>query len=128
MDEARTDVEAVQAAVQEYVQACARADPDALRGALHPAWTMYGIDSLAVDVGTGVEDFVEWVGQQRPPDGYRASIAQVDIAGDAAVATLREENYYGVDYTIFFTLVRYDGVWQITTKTHSQIPPVAPRT
>lgn len=124
---ADAEEEAVRAAVQAYVDACASADANALREALHPAWTMYGIDSLGVDAGTGRAVYVEWVGEQQPPHGYLATISQVDVAGIAAMATLLEENYYGIDYTIFFTLVRYDGTWRITSKTYSQMPPVEPQ-
>ena len=127
MSVALADVEAVRTAVQAYVSACAAADADALREALHPAWTMYGIDALAVDAGTGADAYVEWVGDQQAPQGYRATISQIDVAGDAAMATLLEASYYGIDYTIFFTLVRYEGIWRITSKTYSQIPPVEPQ-
>jgi hypothetical protein len=113
---------AVRSAVQRYVDACLGADDGALRAALHPAWTMYGID-FATDIAVSVDEFVAWVGDQARPTGYRATITHLEIAGDAATATLVEENYYDVDYVIYFTLVRYDGVWSIVTKTHSQVPP-----
>ena len=106
-----------------YVDACESADAEALRAALHPRWTMYGIDDLSVETGASVDDFVAWVDDQAPPVGYRATITQIDIVGDAALATLVEENYYGIDYVIYFTLVRYGKAWAITTKTFSQVPP-----
>lgn len=115
--------EAARAAVQAYVDACALADPEALRAALHPQWTMYGIDETSVETATSVDDFVAWVADQEPPKGYRATITALDVSGDAAVATLVEEKYYGIDYVIYFTLVRYGQGWTITTKTFSQVPP-----
>ncbi|MCZ3388419.1 MAG: nuclear transport factor 2 family protein [Actinomycetia bacterium] len=117
------EYEGVRAAVQAYADACALADAEALRAALHPRWTMYGIDELSVETATGADDFVDWVDGQVPPTGYRATITNIDIAGDAAKATLVEEKYYDIDYVIYFTLVRYDGAWSITTKTFSQVPP-----
>ena len=114
----------MRAAIQRYVDACKTADHDALRAALHPKWTMSGVDAEATDAATSVDDFVAWVADQEAPAGYRATIAQLDIAGDAASATLVEESYYGVDYVIFFTLVRYEGSWAIVNKTYSQVPPV----
>jgi len=126
MDIPIEEYEAVRAAVQRYVDACVAADHDALRAALHPKWTMSGIDAEATDAATPAADFVAWVAEQSPPAGYRATITHVEIAGDAASATLVEESYYGIDYVIFFTLVRYEGVWAIVTKTYSQVPPVGP--
>lgn len=117
------EYEAVRAAVQAYVDACASADAHALRAALHPQWTMYGIDELSVETATSAADFVAWVDDQAPPTGYRATITELDIAGDAAAATLVEEKYYDIDYVIYFTLVRYGQGWTITTKTFSQVPP-----
>ena len=117
------EYEGVRASIQAYVDACALADAEALRASLHPMWTMYGIDQLSVDTAAGVDDFVAWVAEQAPPVGYRATITNIDVAGDAATATLVEEKYYDIDYVIFFTLVRYDGAWAITTKTFSQVPP-----
>jgi len=124
MDTPIEQYEAVRAAVQDYVQACLAADGRALRDALHPRWTMYGIDANAIDAGASVDDFVAWVSEQAPPAGFRSTITHLEIAGDAAVATLVEESYYDTDYVTFFTLVRYDGVWEIVTKTYSQVPPV----
>ncbi len=117
------EYEDVRDAVQAYVDACGLADAEALRAALHPSWTMYGIDELSVEMATSAGDFVDWVDGQTPPTGYRATITAIDIAGDAATATLVEEKYYDIDYVIYFTLVRYDGAWSITTKTFSQVPP-----
>jgi KaiC/GvpD/RAD55 family RecA-like ATPase len=117
------EYESIRAAIQAYVDACALADAEALRASLHPMWAMYGIDELSVDTAAGVDDFVAWVAEQAPPVGYRAAITNIDVAGDAATATLVEEKYYDIDYVIFFTLVRYDGAWAITTKTYSQGPP-----
>ena len=117
------EYEAVRAAVQAYVDACGAADADALRAALHPQWTMYGIDELSVETATSAADFVAWVDDQVPPTGYRATITELDIAGDAAAATLVEEKYYDINYVIYFTLVRYGQGWTITTKTFSQVPP-----
>jgi hypothetical protein len=118
------EYEAVHSTVQRYVDACMAADGDALRAALHPKWTMYGIDAGATDVAATVDEFVGWVKEQAPPDGYRATITHIEIAGDAAVATLVEESYYDTDYVVFFTLVRYESAWSVVCKTYSQIPPV----
>ena len=115
------ELDAVRAAVQRYVDACANADPEALRSALHPEWRMYGIDALAEDIAAPPDGFVSWVADQQPPVGYRATITHVEVVADAATATLVEESYYDVDYVVYFTLVRYGGTWQIVTKTYSQV-------
>ena len=120
------EYEAIREAVQRYVDACLIADHDLLRSALHPKWTMYGIDDGATDVAVTVDEFVGWVRDREPPEGYRAEITNVESAKHVAAATLVEENYYGIDYVIFFSLVRYDGRWTIVTKSYSQVSPTVP--
>ena len=117
------DLNAVRAAVQRYVDACANADSEALRSALHPAWRMYGIEPLPLDeeVAVSVDEYVAWVADRQPPVGYRATITQVEITADVAMATLVEEKYYDIDYIVFFSLVRSGGTWCIVTKTYSGV-------
>ena len=117
------DLNAVRAAVQRYVDACANADSEALRSALHPAWRMYGIEPLPLDeeVAVPVDEYVAWVADRQPPVGYRATITQVEITADVAMATLVEEKYYDIDYIVFFSLVRSGGTWCIVTKTYSGV-------
>ena len=123
MPSSLADIEAVRAVVQKYVDACAAADASWLRAALHPSWTMYGVDALGTDVASTVNDFVTWVAEQPPPVDYRAAITHVDVSGVVASVTVVEENYYGLDYVICFTLVRYGAEWALVTKSYSQIPP-----
>jgi len=115
------DLDAVRAAVQRYVDACTDADSEALRTALHPDWRMYGIEEAGDEVAASVDDYVAWVAKRQPPVGYRATITHLEIATDVATATLVEENYYDVDYVVFFSLVRYGGLWRIVTKAYSQV-------
>jgi hypothetical protein len=117
------DLNAVRAAVQRYVDACTNADSQALRSALHPAWRMYGIEPSPLDeeVAVPVDEYVAWVADRQPPVGYRATITQVEITADVAMATLVEEKYYDIDYIVFFSLVRSGGTWCIVTKTYSGV-------
>jgi Putative lumazine-binding len=82
---------------------------------------MYGVDSEATDQGANLSDFADWVAQQPPPEGYRATVSQIGIDGNCAMARLVEQDYYGIDYVIYFSLVRYQSDWQIVTKTYSEI-------
>ena len=66
-----------------------------------------------------------WRSRFRPssPRCCRAAITHVDVSGVVASVTVVEENYYGLDYVIYFTLVRYGAEWALVTKSYSQIPP-----
>jgi hypothetical protein len=115
------DLNAVREAVQRYVDACANADLEALRSALHPAWRMYGIDTSEEEFAVTVDEFVDWASDRESPLGYRATITHIEITRDVAMATLVEENYYDTDYTIHFSLIRSGGMWHIVTKTYSRV-------
>jgi len=116
------NLNAVREAVQRYVDACANADSEALRSALHPAWRMYGIDTSEEEFAVTVDEFVAWVAdKQQPPLGYRATITHIEIASDVAMATLVEEKYYDTDYTVHFSLIRSGGMWHTVTKTYSRV-------
>ncbi len=116
-----SEYDAIRSAVQRYVDACRNANAAALRAALHPNWAMYGVDSESTDQGATLSDFVDWVAQQSPPERYLATVSQISIDGNCAMARLVEQDYYGIDYVIYFSLVRYQSAWQIVTKTYSQI-------
>jgi hypothetical protein len=40
----------------------------------------------------------------------------IDVVEDAAVAVLAEDDYLGVDYVNFFSLIKINGTWKIVTK------------
>jgi hypothetical protein len=51
------------------------------------------------------------------PASYRARVLSVNQTGDAAVATVAEEGYWGsVSFVDYFLLARIDGAWKIVCK------------
>jgi hypothetical protein len=72
-----------------------------------------------------ISDFIKHV-EQAPADVdgmYRARITSIVQTGDAAAATVSEENYAGTLWCAdFFTLCRQDGRWRIVNKTFTGGP------
>jgi hypothetical protein len=68
-----------------------------------------------------IQDFFKFIGDTPglAGPGYRARITSIDVIGDAAVATLAEEDYMGCDFTDYFSLARIDGAWKIVNKTYA---------
>ena len=55
---------------------------------------------------------------EQPGNPSSAKIVDIQIAGTAAIATVKEEGFWGtLSFTNFFQLAILDGRWQITSKT-----------
>ena len=49
---------------------------------------------------------------------YTGDITRVEVAGDVASVTLKEEGYFGVSLTNWFHLAMLDGRWKIISKSY----------
>ena len=105
--------------VDLYVEGCAEGDASKLREAFHPqAWMFGSLAGTRYDEPIG--ELIAMVdGQPVDVDGsFRARVVSVEQVGDAAIAVLEEEGFWGaVSFTDFFTLARIDGAWKIVNKT-----------
>lgn len=69
-----------------------------------------------------IKQFIAGVDQAPKPligPAYRADVTAITVAGNAAVATLTEQDYRGCDFVNFFTLSCIGGKWQIVSKTYT---------
>lgn len=111
------DYDAIVATVQLCLDGEARGDVDRLREAFHDDARMFG--SLAgerydVPISTLIE-----MSAAAPADTgqYRARILSVHQTGDAALAIVTEEGYWGtVAFIDYLSLARIDGRWKIVGK------------
>lgn len=112
-----TAEQAVEAAVQKYVDGCRAADAEQVRDAFDEHAVMWGY--LGPDYVTmSGADFAANVVATAEPAGpeYASEIHGVEVVGDVASAVLDERQFLGADFRNFFGLVRRDGVWRITSK------------
>ena len=49
---------------------------------------------------------------------YSGDITTVEVSGDVAAVTLKEDGYFGDNYTNWFHLARLDGEWKIINKSY----------
>jgi hypothetical protein len=101
-----------------YIEGAGKGNADKLNEAFHSSarWfgTMGGVD-YDVDKAGFVALMVE-----SPADGgdLKAEITEIQIDGTVAMATIKEEGFWGtLSFTDYFTLSILDGRWQITNKT-----------
>ena len=112
------DLEEVTRLINLYIEGAGKGNADKLNEAFHSSarWfgTMGGVD-YDVDKAGFVALMVESPGDAGQ---MKATITDIQIDGTVAVATVKEEGFWGtLSFTNYFTLSVLEGRWQITNKT-----------
>ncbi|GAA2874941.1 hypothetical protein GCM10010472_35440 [Pseudonocardia halophobica] len=111
------DYDAICRTVRLCLEGEAEGDVDKLRRAFHADARMFG--SLAGErYDVPIEELFALAASAPADTGrYRSRILAVQQTGDAAVATVAEEGYWGtVSFVDYFSLARIDGEWTIVAK------------
>ena len=114
-------------AVREYDEVCrvvqlfldgeAKGDAAKLKEASHPDARMYGsVGGTRYDMP--IAEFVELAAKEPGDTGnHRARILSVQHTGDAAVAEVAEEGYWGsLSFIDYLQLARIEGTWKVVSK------------
>ena len=111
------DYDAICRVLQLCTEGEAKGDVAKLREAFHADARMFGsIAGTRYDVP--IEELFE-LAESEPADTgtYRSRILSVQQTGDAAVAVVAEEGYWGsISFIDYFQLARIDGDWKIVCK------------
>jgi hypothetical protein len=113
------DADAIAEVVQLYIDGTARGDRAKLAEAFHPDARMYGaIGAQRFDVP--ITEFAK-VAAESPADvagTFRARITSIVQTGDAAIAVVVEEGFWGtVSFVDYLSLCRIEDRWRIVNKT-----------
>jgi hypothetical protein len=111
------DYDAISRVLQLCTEGEAKGDVAKLREAFHEDARMFG--SLAGErYDVPIEELFE-LAESSPADtgNYRSRVLSVQQTGDAAVAVVAEEGYWGtVSFIDYFQLAHIDGGWKIVCK------------
>ena len=111
------DYDAIHRVLPLCTEGEAKGDVAKLREAFHADARMFG--SLAGDrFDVPIEELFE-LAESSPADtgNYRSRVLSGQQTGDAAVAVVAEEGYWGtVSFIDYFQLARIDGGWKIVSK------------
>ena len=112
------DYDAIARTVQLYIDGAGSGDTAKLKQAFHPDARMFGaLDGERADMP--IEKLIALSGEH-PADSagnYRGRLVQVTQVGDAAVAMVAEDGFWGsVSFVDLLSLARIDGGWKIVNK------------
>lgn len=108
--------------IREYVEACRVGSVDRLRGIFESSALMTGFFQGDFYIGSPDLFFDEIRDNPSPSESgaeYSGEIATVELFGDIANITLKEQGYLGCNLTNLFHLARIDGDWKIVSKTYT---------
>ena len=103
--------------VRLFLEGEAQGDAAKLKDASHPDARMFGsVAGTRYDMP--IAEFIELAVQEPGDTGnHRARILSVLQTGDAAVAQVAEEGYWGsLSFIDYFQLARIEGTWKVVSK------------
>jgi hypothetical protein len=116
--------EQIEEVLHKYGQGVHNGDGAVLKEAFHPQATIAGYyeGHLILHIR---DDFIKVIESMPIPatqgEPYEKETTSVELAGNAAMARMREQ-YQGLTFTNYFTLLQVDGHWSIINKTFSHEP------
>ncbi|MGR3469296.1 MAG: nuclear transport factor 2 family protein [Shimia sp.] len=110
-----TDPAAVREILDAYTTATRARDVEALKAVFHENAVMSGYLGPDLLVGSPQPFFDFLAGNEVAPD-YTSQVLGIEVTGNIAVATVAEDNLFGMSFVNHFHLVKGNGGWTITSK------------
>lgn len=103
----------------QYVNGCATRDVELTRKAFHKDAIMYGYLNGTLSAGS-IENLYAAIGQLGAGAATKAEVDVMEVVGTAATIRVVLENWHGLSFTDFHSLVKIDGKWVIVAKIFHQ--------
>lgn len=114
-----SDYEEVLAAVAKYTEACKEGKSDIMKPAFTENALMYGYLNGEYYHGS-IEALYGAVDAFGPAPETKARVDVLSIEGTAAAVRVTLEDWHGLAFTDFHTLIKEDGQWKILAKVFHQ--------
>ena len=98
---------------------CAAGDVELAKKAFHKDAVMYGYLNGELSAGS-IENLYAAIGQLGADAGTKAEVDILEAVGTAATVRVVLENWHGLSFTDFHSLVKIDGRWTIVAKIFHQ--------
>ena len=100
---------------QPYIDGATAGKGDDMKPAFHKDATIFGY--VGADLFAGpIQQLFEWTDANGPSPQLDVLIANINFTATAATARLEIDNWIGMRFTDLFTLLKFDGEWQIMNK------------
>ncbi len=109
------DQDVIAKVVQHYIDGARSGKGDDMKPAFHKDATIFGY--VGADLFAGpIQQLFDWNDENGPATELQARIASIDLADTVATVRLELTNLNGARYTDMFTLLKFEGEWQIMSK------------
>lgn len=109
------DIAQIKATLQHYIDGAKAGKGALMKPAFHDDATIFGY--IGSDLFCGpIQKLFDWNDQNGPASDIVTDIAAIDVEGTVATVRLESDNWTGLKFTDFFTLLKVDGQWQIINK------------
>ena len=107
--------------LQPYLAGARSGKGDEMKPSFHEDATIFGY--VGEDLFAGpIANLFAWNDENGPATGLKVDIARIDVEGTAATVRIELDDWTGLKFTDFFTLLKVDGEWKAMNKvfhTHS---------
>lgn len=112
-----TDYDAIISTIEIYQQTAISGDGAKMKTAFYDDAIMHGY--IGPDfVGGPIQVLFDWANDNAGGENIKVRIANVDIVGTAALVRVETENWVGLNFTDFLSLLKTDGEWKISSKVY----------
>ena len=122
MTSSTTEYDEIVRVIQLYIDGASKGEVGKLKEAFHADSRMFG-EAGGTRYDMPIAEFFDMAAQMPGDTGnYQGRVTSVTQAGDAAVAVVAEDGYWGtVSFIDFFSLARIGGIWKIVNKTFAHV-------
>lgn len=114
-----TDYQEIKDVVMQYVNGCATGDVELAKKAFHKDAVMFGYLNGSLSEGS-IENLYAAIKQLGAAPDTKAEVDVMEIVGTAATVRVVLDNWHGLSFTDFHSLVKIDGKWTIVAKVFHQ--------
>lgn len=113
------DYQEIKEVVMQYVDGCVKGDVELTKKAFHKDAVMYGYLNGELQAGS-IDNLYSAIRQLGASAGTKAEVDVMEVVGTAATVRVVLENWHGLSFTDFHSLVKIDGKWIIVAKIFHQ--------
>ncbi|MFC7358369.1 nuclear transport factor 2 family protein [Jejudonia soesokkakensis] len=117
-DQNTTDLEAITATLNDYIDGTSNGEIDRLKQAFHPDFNLYTVVADTLRIRNGAE-YISYF-KEGEKNNRKGKILAIDHENYAATAKVEIEIPDRAVYIDYFLLLKYRGAWKIVHKSYTQ--------